>query len=61
MALQEEIKKQGDYLFKHRSYLPLVLLIVGLGVKIYQEKYVPESILSDAVECVGVFVGFVVL
>lgn len=57
MALQEELKKQGDFLFKHRSYLPLVLLVVGLGVKIYQEKFVAESILSEVLESISFTVG----
>ena len=52
MALQEEFKKQGDFLFKNRSYLPLVILVVGLGVYINtefleiqedQENWVSES------------------
>src|SRR5690606_40503342 len=32
MALQEELRTQGDFLFKHRSYLPLIILVVGLAV-----------------------------
>ena len=32
MALQEELKKQGDFLFKYRSFLPLIILGVGLVV-----------------------------
>jgi len=57
MALQEELKKQGDFLFKHRSYLPLILLIVGLGIKIYQEKFVAESVLSEVLESISFMVG----
>ncbi len=30
MALQEELKKQGDFLFKYRSYLPLLLVFMGI-------------------------------
>ena len=26
MALQEELKQQGDFLFRYRSYLPFALL-----------------------------------
>lgn len=36
MALQEEFKTQGDFLFKYRSNLPLVILVLGLAVFIYQ-------------------------
>lgn len=32
MALQEEFELQGNYLFKYRSYLPILLLLVGLLV-----------------------------
>lgn len=35
MALQEELKTQGDFLFKNRSYLPLIILVVGLAVYAY--------------------------
>lgn len=37
MALQEEFKTQGDYLFKNRSKLPLLILIVALCVYSYME------------------------
>lgn len=39
MALQEEFRTQGDFLFKHRSYLPLIILIVGLSVFVQTEYY----------------------
>ena len=32
MALQEEFEKRGNFLFKYRSHLPLLILIVGVGV-----------------------------
>src|SRR6218665_729176 len=32
MALIEELEDQGNFLFKLRSYLPLVFLLAGLGV-----------------------------
>jgi protein-S-isoprenylcysteine O-methyltransferase Ste14 len=32
MALQESLEKQGNFLFRYRSYLPLIILIVGLFV-----------------------------
>lgn len=35
MALKRELKIQGDYLFKNRSYLPLLFLVIGLGVYLY--------------------------
>ena len=39
MALQEELKVQGDYLFRHRSYLPIVILVVGMAVFAYSEYH----------------------
>ena len=50
MALQEELKNQGDFLFRYRSYLPLVLLVAGLWMKIYQERFAgqaSEGVVSD--------------
>ncbi|ASV30915.1 MULTISPECIES: methyltransferase family protein [Flavobacteriaceae] len=44
MALQEELKTQGDFLFKNRSYLPLIILVIGLLVFIYQKHYNSEAI-----------------
>jgi protein-S-isoprenylcysteine O-methyltransferase Ste14 len=37
MALQEEMEKQGNFLFIHRSKLPLLMLPAALGIFIYQE------------------------
>jgi protein-S-isoprenylcysteine O-methyltransferase Ste14 len=37
MALREDLKKQGDFLFRYRSYLPLVLLLSGLAVMLVGE------------------------
>ncbi|MEM9648269.1 MAG: isoprenylcysteine carboxylmethyltransferase family protein [Bacteroidota bacterium] len=60
MALQEELKKQGDYLFRFRSYLPLLLLMIGLWVKVYQEAYsggANESFIAEILEELGILVG----
>ncbi|WP_432412778.1 methyltransferase family protein [Rasiella sp. SM2506] len=59
MALQEELKTQGDFLFKNRSYLPLVILGVGLSVYIHTEYFeieTPETWFSESFEyiCLGV-------
>jgi protein-S-isoprenylcysteine O-methyltransferase Ste14 len=37
MALQEEFEKQGNYLFKYRGILPLVILLAGIGAFIQTE------------------------
>jgi protein-S-isoprenylcysteine O-methyltransferase Ste14 len=35
MPLKEEFRTQGNFLFKNRSYLPLIIVAVGLAVYIY--------------------------
>lgn len=37
MALQEELESQGNFLFKYRGLLPIIILIIGLGVFVYRE------------------------
>lgn len=32
MSLKKELRQQGDFLFKNRSYLPLVIILIGIGV-----------------------------
>ena len=62
MALQEELKKQGDYLFKFRSYLPLLLLIIGVWVEVYQEGFsngANESLVAEILEELGILAGIV--
>lgn len=39
MALKEEFEQQGIWLFRYRSYLPLVILLIGLGVFIYMKTH----------------------
>lgn len=58
MALQEELKTQGDFLFKNRSYLPLLILGIGLSVYIHTEYFeieAPETWFSECFEyiCLG--------
>lgn len=43
MALRESIEKQGNWLFKYRSYLPLIIFAPGLAwyiILTYQRDYV---------------------
>jgi protein-S-isoprenylcysteine O-methyltransferase Ste14 len=35
MPLKEEFRSQGNFLFKNRSYLPLIIVVVGIAVYIY--------------------------
>jgi protein-S-isoprenylcysteine O-methyltransferase Ste14 len=37
MALQEEFEKQGNFLFRYRSYFPLILLIIGIVFYTFSE------------------------
>ena len=45
MALKEELRTQGDFLFKHRSYLPLVIIVVGIYVYV---QNVLNSTITDS-------------
>ncbi len=38
MALREELKIQGDFLFRYRSYFPLILLICGLAMIVFGNR-----------------------
>ena len=38
MALQEEFEDQGNFLFKYRTYLPLIVLVGGLVVFFFQKR-----------------------
>jgi protein-S-isoprenylcysteine O-methyltransferase Ste14 len=37
MALQEEFEQQGNFLFRYRTWLPLVVLVAGLVLFLYQK------------------------
>ena len=58
MALREEFKKQGNWLFRWRSYLPLIMIIIvllGMGYFEYpghSEKY------DDIWEITCIFISF---
>mgnify|MGYP001277959218 CR=1 FL=1 len=41
MALQKEFKTQGDFLFRNRSYFPILFLGIGLIVFLYGEYIEP--------------------
>lgn len=66
MALQEELKTQGDYLFKNRSYLPLIILGIGISVYCYSEYHEieeRENWLTESFEyiCLGISLfGFII-
>ncbi|MEO0528089.1 MAG: isoprenylcysteine carboxylmethyltransferase family protein [Bacteroidota bacterium] len=60
MALQEELKTQGDFLFKNRSYLPLLVLSIGMVVFAYMESNeieTPNTWLAEGFEFLCLAVG----
>jgi protein-S-isoprenylcysteine O-methyltransferase Ste14 len=42
MALQEEFEKQGNWLFRYRSILPIVILLIGIAINL-QTEFHPET------------------
>jgi len=46
MALQEEFEKQGNWLFKYRSFLPLIVLVIGMSLYLRTEIY-PETFILE--------------
>lgn len=46
MALQEEFEKQGNWLFKYRSFLPLIVLFIGTALYLRTEFY-PETFILE--------------
>jgi len=55
MALQKEFKTQGDFLFRNRSYFPILFLGIGLIVFLYGEYIEPfhdQKIETDYYELV---------
>jgi protein-S-isoprenylcysteine O-methyltransferase Ste14 len=48
MALSEEFEKQGNWLFRHRSYLPLLLLLAGVIMYLRSELYPDTFYLKES-------------
>ena len=46
MALLEEFEKQGNWLFKYRSFLPLIVLFIGTALYLRTELY-PETFILE--------------
>ncbi len=47
MMLRDQLRKEGDFLFRHRSNLPLIIIIIGLAVFFYQQMN-RDLMFSDA-------------
>lgn len=62
MALQEQLKRQGDYLFKNRSFLPLIFIVFALAIKEYYIENAPSNsstvaMFTDFMNSVSIYVG----
>jgi len=48
MALQEDLKEQGDFLFKYRSYFPIILIACGISIEYFSVlkdlEFGPDSV-----------------
>lgn len=49
MALHQEFEQQGNFLFRYRSYLPLVLLPAGFWVITYMLKRNPDLFSTEGI------------
>ncbi len=47
MALQEELENQGNFLFRYRSFFPLILLVLGFGFNLYTDINPGASLFKD--------------
>lgn len=47
MALQEEFEKQGNWLFRYRSFLPLIILFVGIGLYLWSKIDAEKTIIEQ--------------
>ena len=62
MALQEQLKQQGDFLFKHRSYFPLLFIALAFTAIAYhhQHSYAYSStvlLISEFMQSIAIYVG----
>lgn len=57
MALQEELESQGNFLFRYRGTLPLIILAVGLivfALDIYQNRWLEKTWLVQNVNFIAI-------
>lgn len=60
MALKEELEKQGNWLFRYRSYIPIGILIIALSVLVYENKQNNKPIYcSSTYEIICLSVGII--
>lgn len=48
MALQEEFEQQGNWLFRHRSFLPILILLIAVVLHLRKELHPDTFILEDS-------------
>jgi len=58
MALREELRKQGNWLFRWRSYLPLIMIVIVLLGMSYFEYPSHSEIYDDIWEIICLFISF---
>ncbi|MFT6849896.1 MAG: protein-S-isoprenylcysteine O-methyltransferase Ste14 [Sphingobacteriales bacterium] len=58
MALIEELNSQGNWLFKRRSFLPMLLFIPGIALFVYQKM---ESPIANSDNCDLMYLGVGIL
>jgi len=58
MALQESFEKQGNWLFKYRSFLPLLILLPGLCWYIYLTS-IRDVVNPWWLDLIFLFIGFI--
>jgi protein-S-isoprenylcysteine O-methyltransferase Ste14 len=58
MALQEAFEKQGNWLFKRRSFLPLIIVVLGGGWYIFRLYFKEISVHAWWVDFLFLCVGF---
>ncbi|HOH55785.1 MAG TPA: isoprenylcysteine carboxylmethyltransferase family protein [Paludibacteraceae bacterium] len=61
MALQEEMEKQGNFLFKYRGYLPLIIVAIGLAVFIEPYLNVIDifALQYSTIQFIGLFISLI--
>lgn len=60
MPLQEEFEQQGNFLFKYRGTLPLIILFVGIavyGLKEYQSTETNECFIIENLEIIALAIS----
>jgi protein-S-isoprenylcysteine O-methyltransferase Ste14 len=62
MSLQKEFEDQGNWLFKYRSFLPLIVLFIGMVIYLRTKIYPGTFILDDTpyeiyYEILALFIG----